>query len=141
MADVQETRKRNLRELIRQWHGPTNLAKKLKYSGPSYLSQLIGPSKPVTEKTARHMETVLELPPGWLDDEHTIQPPPRPVADSALMASSALTVLAELNEAGVNATARQVAELLTLAWERTGDRGAIDHDYIKRIVALLKTGQ
>lgn len=47
-------RKENLRLLLIQWGGPTNLAKKLKYSGPSYLSQLLSGNRPFSEKTARH---------------------------------------------------------------------------------------
>ena len=56
--DAQTTRLKNLKLLVRQWGGPASLAKKLKLSGPSYLSQLLSGHRPITEKTARKFETV-----------------------------------------------------------------------------------
>lgn len=41
MPDLQAVRKRNLRALIKEHGGPSQLAKQLGYAGPSYLSQLL----------------------------------------------------------------------------------------------------
>lgn len=60
-------RKANLRLLLQQWEGPSTLAKKLGYAGPSYLSQIVGGHRPITEKTARDIEAKLDLPAGWMD--------------------------------------------------------------------------
>lgn len=70
--DVLARRRQNLRTLAAQRDGVTGLAKRLGYSGPSYLSQMIGPqhNRPISERTARHIEAELDLPAGWLDQDH-----------------------------------------------------------------------
>lgn len=70
--DVLTRRRYNLRAVAAQRGGPTGLAKVLGYEGPSYISQMIGPQhkRPITEKTARHIEQAVGLPTGWLDLDH-----------------------------------------------------------------------
>lgn len=75
LPELQETRKRNLKRIIEQAGSASALAERLRYTGPSYLSQMLGPHRPITEKTARHMEKVMELPPGWMDQAHETAPP------------------------------------------------------------------
>lgn len=62
------TRRANLRRLAGA-HGSGVLAQRLGYTTGSYISQMIGPNpvRPVTERTARVIEQVLGLEPGWLD--------------------------------------------------------------------------
>lgn len=52
MRSVYDTRRENLRKLIRQWGGPTSLAKKLGHANGSYIAQLAGPhpSREVSER-------------------------------------------------------------------------------------------
>ena len=52
VIDVMDTRRAKLK-LLTGSQTPTALAKLLGYSGPSYISQMIGGHRPITEKTAR----------------------------------------------------------------------------------------
>lgn len=92
-ADILAWRRENLRQLTAQRGGPTALAAKLGYRGPSFISQMTGPraNRVVTEAIARWIEQQLRLPAGSLDQppasglEHiggepvAAEPPPVPV--------------------------------------------------------------
>ena len=67
--DIFETRKANLRVLIEEVGGPNNLAKRLSLKTPSFLSHLAGPrpSRHITERSARKIETAMNLTKNWLD--------------------------------------------------------------------------
>lgn len=69
-----EIRRENLRRKIREAGGPGSLTLQLNLSNPSYLSHLAGPtpSRVITEKTARKVESLLGLPQGWLDVEEKV---------------------------------------------------------------------
>lgn len=138
MPDLQALRKKNLKALIKQWDGPTNLAKKLGYSGPSYLSQLIGPNKPVTEKTARFVEKTLNLPPGWLDAEHVAKPDHNGQVNTTLVARVLLSVGAAVEDAGLRLTPTRMAELVSVAYEWAAAKNEVDDEYIQRLVKLIK---
>ena len=66
-------RRENLRFLIREEGGPGGLAAKLGHTNPSFLSQLAGPrpSRHVSEKVAREIETKLGFIYKWLDEPRT----------------------------------------------------------------------
>jgi hypothetical protein len=66
--DLADIRRTNLRNIVTQWGGPSNLARKLGYNNPSYLVQMVGPkpTRDVTEKTAVKIETALGLQQGAL---------------------------------------------------------------------------
>ncbi len=137
-AELQTLRKKNLRTLIKQWDGPTKLAKELRYTGPSYLSQMIGPNKPITETTARGIEDVLSLAPGWMDMDHTAQPVEpvenRVYADTTLINDVMVSVMAVLgNTASVPPC---LPGLVSLAYEHAAAHGRVDADYIDRLVKL-----
>ena len=70
MKDILSRRVQNLRVLVSRHGGTSSLAKKVKLSGPSYISQILSGVRPLTEKTARKFEVQLGLAMGWLDDEH-----------------------------------------------------------------------
>ena len=65
--DVEKIRRENLLALAEQYGGFTGLARHLKFSGPSYISQLYRGHRPFTEKGARSIERTLRLPDGFLD--------------------------------------------------------------------------
>lgn len=138
-AEIQTLRKKNLRALIKQWHGPTKLAKELRYSGPSYLSQMIGPNKPISETTARGIEDVLSLEPGWMDTDHTAQPVEqaenRAYADTTLINDVVVSVMAVLGNTAVSVPPC-LPGLVSLAYEHAAAHGKIDADYIDRLVKL-----
>lgn len=134
MPDLQALRKKNLRALIKQWEGPTNLAKKLHYSGPSYLSQLVGRHKPITEKTARFIEHALDLPAGWMDADRVAQDGK---VDTALIGRVMLSVSAALDDAGLRLSPIKMAELVSFVYECAADKG-VDDEFVVRLVKLLK---
>lgn len=130
--DVFTTRRKNLRDLIRQHEGATNLAKLLGYSSPSYLSQMVGPrpTRQVTEKVARQIEGRLRMPGGWLDKTHD---PYRTTLDEGSVNETIVLVGQLLSDAKTKTTPRQFAELVALAQER----GGLDETYIRRLISLL----
>lgn len=75
MATVQELRLNNLRELIKEHGGASELARKAGYSAPSYLMQMAGPNptRKISEDTARQIETKLSLRPGSLDEDKQME--------------------------------------------------------------------
>ncbi len=137
MKSVYDQRRENLRALIRTWGGPTSLAKKLGHSNGSYIAQLAGPnpSRDVSEKVAREMETALGLPLGWLDTEHGEA---RAVDDEAL-STCVRAVAAALRDAGHRATPDQLADLTALAYEHVKLVGRVDEAFIKKLVRLTKS--
>lgn len=66
---IQKTRRERLRALVDQRGGPASVARRLGKHSAAYISQMCGPAptRPVSEATARHVETVFGLPLGWLD--------------------------------------------------------------------------
>lgn len=130
---LSDVRRENLRLLAAQWGGPTVLAKKLQYSGPSYVAQLTHGTRPITEKTARGIEATLDLPVNWLDHPHQA-----PSEDADLLAASVAAVLAELTQKGITpAGDRQVSEAIMLVYEDAQHAGAPRADYVARIVRLI----
>lgn len=134
--DLQATRKKNLKALIKEWDGPTNLAKKLGYAGPSYLSQLIGPGKPITEKTARHIEREVGKAAGWMDRE---SPPLAPGAvDSARIDRLMLSIISAVDDVKLHLPPRCMANLVSFVYECAMMPVHVDDTFVRRVVALLK---
>lgn len=138
MRSVYEQRRENLRELMRTWGGPSSLAKKLGHSNGSYLAQLAGPhpSREISEKVAREMESKLGLPTNWLDAEHNGNT--RQLDDSVL-SDCVRAVAAALRDVGHRATPDQMADLASLAYEHAKLTGRIDEPFIQRLVRLTKS--
>lgn len=136
-ADVMDTRRQNLRVLAEQWGGPTGLAKKLKYSGPSYVSQLTSGHRPITEKTARRVEKSLALKSGWMDAPHNL-----PIAQAKIDESVVLRIMRSVNaaieEAGMEANLSTIQRLVELIYENAIAAGEIDEAYVRKVVNLLK---
>jgi hypothetical protein len=101
------------------------------------VAQLAGPnpSREVSEKVAREMETKLGLPIGWLDLEHPGSN--RPVDDETLSAC-VRAVAAEIRDAGLKPDPDAYANLVGLAYEHTKLLGRVDEGFIQRIVRLTK---
>lgn len=130
--DLSRTRIENLKVLLVQWGGPTVLARKLQYSGPSYLSQLLSGNRPFTEKTARMIEASLDLPSLWLDRAHNMTTD----IDPELLSAVVSQVSAALPPKGIVAP-RQVSEVIALVYENAKATGQVDEEYIKRLMKLL----
>ena len=137
MKSVYSLRRDNLRKLQTEWGGPTSLAKKLGHSNGSYLAQLIGPhpSREISEKVAREIETKLALPMNWLDAEHNGAP--RAVDDETLGICVG-AVAAAVRDAGLKIDPKVYGTLVTLAYEHTKLTGRVDEAFIQKLVGLTK---
>jgi hypothetical protein len=135
MQSVYAIRRDNLRALVKEWGGPTSMAKKLGHTNGSYLAQLIGPnpSREISEKVAREIEGKLALPVGWLDQEHDGQG--RQVDDQAL-GECVRAVAAAIRDAGLRPNPDTYANLVSLAYEHTKLIGRVDEPYIQKLVRL-----
>lgn len=131
--DVFQNRRGNLRALIVQHEGATNVAKLLGYSSPSYLSQMVGPNptRQITEKVARQIERKMILPDGWMDKKPTnfqVKVNDQQIGELVLLIGQIL------KDNGVSVAPEQFATLVTLAHER----GEIDENYIRRLIHLIE---
>lgn len=139
MPSTYDIRRDNLRKLIREWHGPTSLAKKLGHSSGSYLAQLAGPnpSRDISERTAREIESKLDLPSGWMDRENANNLHPSRSLDEAGISDAVRLVSSCLRDAGLRPDPEKTAMLVTLVYERRVDTGAVDESYVKRLIKLM----
>ncbi len=68
---LQLVRRANLRKLLAERFDGNQAAmsRKLEYAGRASLSLLVSGERPITERTARRVEEMLKLPPGWMDQK------------------------------------------------------------------------
>lgn len=108
-----DNRRENLRALAKARGGTNALARELGYRSASYLSQMIGAkhSRPVTEDTARDIETKLGLAEGSLDwPPETGRPS---VALPASVAAPATHTVLTIGEATRDA---QIVQMFAAVW-------------------------
>jgi hypothetical protein len=132
---VYKMRRENLRKLMTEWGGPTSLAKKLGHTNGSYIAQLAGPhpSREVSEKVAREIESKLGLPTTWLDSDHNGGG--RKVDDETLSLCVG-AVAAAVRDASLRPDSKTYGTLVQLAYEHTKLTGRVDESYIQRLVRL-----
>lgn len=137
MKSVYALRRENLRALMKEWGGPTSLAKKLGHANGSYPAQLIGPhpSREVSEKVAREIEGKLALPVAWLDQEHDGQG--RQVDDQAL-GECVRAVAAAIRDLALRPDPDTYANLVSLAYEHTKLTGRVDEPHIQKLARLIR---
>lgn len=134
MKDVHELRRENLRKLIAQNGGVLALGLKLGYSDGSFISQVAGPNprRPISESTARTIETKLDMPTGWLDAQHV---------DAAFSQELMLECMAAVDEAieaaGKKTTPQIKREVVGLAFDQAKVAGHIDRDFIRKLTHLI----
>jgi hypothetical protein len=135
MKDLTRVRRDALKRLIDE-HGVSSLAKRLKLSGPSYLSQLVSGKAPFTEKAARKLETGLGIPLGALDT-----PPgellPFAGTDTTLIADAVRAVGEEAERTKIPLPPRKFAEAVSMVYERSVPVGKIDLQYVAKLIKLL----
>ena len=136
MLTVYAVRRANLKTLAQQWGGPASLARKLGHSNPSYLAQLIGPNptREVSEKVARDIESKLGLPIGWMDVEHE---PSKPV-DDAMLAECVRACAAALRDAGLRPDPERYGTIVSLVYDHARTTGRLDETYVKKIISLMR---
>lgn len=130
-------RRENLRRLIEQWDGPSNLAIKLGYSNASFLVQMAGPNpiRDVSERTARKIETKLDLPRGYLDKKPTNT---NTEVSTELVTSVVRYVAQACSDAGVRLTPEKLADVVTVIYQDAVDNGKIREAFAKQIIQLSK---
>lgn len=136
MQSIYDIRRDNLRLLMRQWGGPTSLARKLGHSNGSYLAQLAGPkpTREVSEKVAWEFEEKLGLPRGWMDEPHA----DTPRVDEAALAETVRAAASALRDAGLRPDPDRYATLVSLAFEHYRLIGKLEESHIRKLVSLLK---
>lgn len=137
ITTAQERRRLNLKTLARQEDGPTNLARRLGYSGPSYISQMLSGHRKISEDAARTYEQKLNLPAHWLDQDHTTQEQPAPV-DTSLVSLVVASVGASFSNAGIQPNPNKFAEAVAMVYEGASTSGEVDEQLVQRIIKLLK---
>lgn len=134
-------RQRNLKAIIAQWGGGEALAKRLGYSNASYLSHMVRGHRPISEKTARKIESVLGLGVGWLDREHSEEGNPAPPAsavDTSLFARVVVAIGTAMGELGVYLSMDKFEEVVQLVYEDASTRGEVSDDFVKRVLRLVR---
>lgn len=137
MHDPTELRRRNLQSLVKERGGTTAVARSLGYANGSFLSQMIGPnpSREVSEKTARSIESALTVPSGWLDEQHgegTQNDEERLTLPMALRSLSE-----ELASHGTRSlSAERFGELCALLFDQCESPGYVEQTTLKRLIRL-----
>jgi len=137
MQSIYDTRRENLRKLIGQWGGPTSLSRKLGHANGSYIAQIAGPrpSREISEKTAREIESKLGLPVGWMDQDHPAGG--QQLNDQALN-EVVRAVATVLRDAGLRPDPEAYGTLVQLAYDRAKLTGRLDEQHIKQLTQLLR---
>lgn len=135
--DIQDIRRANLRTIIDQRGSPTAVAKTLKISGPSWLSQLVHGSRPFTEKTARKFEPLLGLKVGYLDHDHAATAPGLINVDVPLVSQTLAAIDSLLKERQQTVSTAKYGALIDLAFSLSVKTGAVDRDFLRKMIDLL----
>lgn len=142
-------RQRNLKLLIEQWGGAGGLSAKLGYSNASYISHLTTGHRPITEKTARKIETVLGLPLSWMDADHATRPTSRrnnadvlsagTKIDTELFSRVTAGVISVLEERETKLDVRKFEKIVTVLYKcAVGSGDALDAGFINDLVDLAE---
>lgn len=137
MKSVYEQRRENFRALMGQWGGPTSLSRKLGHANGSYVAQIAGPNptREISEKVAREVESKLGLPLGWLDQQH---PGGGQQLNDQALAEVVRAVATCLRDAGLRPAPETYATLVQLAYDRAKMLGRIDEPYIQKLIELAR---
>lgn len=134
LTNLHEIRRANLRRLIQEADGPSELARRLGFKNASYLSHVAGPSasKPIGEHAARHIEGALGLPAGWLDQKTHLP------ANTEGMVTVVARLAHHAKALQVPLAPTQLTKLALLAHEHAVRCGDVDDDYLRQLILLLK---
>lgn len=144
-TELENTRRANLRAVINERGGPAAVARVLKLSGPSWLSQLTHGHRPFNEKTARKYERGLGLKPGWLDQAHDLIQGMRKTNDShkvnsdvELVSQTVNTVNSLLTTRGEKLSTAQFGSVVDLVFSLSVSLGKVDDATVEKILNLFR---
>lgn len=137
MKSVYDVRRDNLRKLMQQWGGPTSLSKKLGHANGSYLAQIAGPnpSREISEKTAREIESKLGVAMGWMDQSH---PDGEHKLNDQALTEVVRAVATCLRDTGLRPDPDAYGTLVQLTYDRAKLTGRIDEQHIQQLIQLLR---
>lgn len=140
--DLNQTRKANLRLLVKEHKGGKQLAGLLGFKDSSYLYQMIGVHRRVTEAKAREIEKSLGLPPGWLDQEthpsaRALAGQVQQAANDPVMHECIAVMKTTLDKLGVRVKSDRFADLCMLFHQHSVQSQGVDRDYAKKLVSTL----
>lgn len=151
--DVWETRRENMRQVIRNTDGGVkSVSAALGFANSSYLVQMAGPNptRPISERNARTFELKLNLEPGALDKPlpagYVVQAPRKPYNVAAPQPMSDVDLGVMINAVGkvlrvekVELPTAKFAALLAIAVNDAKEHGGQPReDVIKPLVELAR---
>lgn len=152
LVNTSDFRRENFRRLVDESGGPTAVAKLLGYTNASYVVQMIGPNpmRPVTERTARKVESAFGLPVLSLDRPVEVEPAPaaalapsRGKPKCGMSASEFVEVINVVvricEEEGASLSNRKFADIVSLvAMDADRRGGGTDEAMVRTLVHLAQ---
>ena len=138
MPDVYSLRLENLRMLAQQRGGQLKLSQEIGQS-KAWMSQLVGrkPQRPISERTARSLESKLDLPPSWLDQDHQGKVSPKaPSITLSLKEALGLVAVSAAGQLVRPIHKAKFAQICGLLYERHGQGGGITTEYVQDLLSL-----
>ncbi|OZI58724.1 hypothetical protein [Bordetella genomosp. 1] len=135
--DIQQVRQQNLQTVVAEVGGPSVLAKRMGYQGPSFISQMANGHRKITEDTARAVEKAAGREPLWLDAPHELRAPAQGPATDPSLVSGAVTVVVKLQQdLGVTVDPTKYPLLVEMVYQQALVDGAVNVDYARKLVQL-----
>lgn len=137
-SDLQAQRRQNLKQVVHEMgDSPTTLANAMGLSGPSFISQMTGGSRTISDKSSRRIEQAAGKPDYWLDQPHTGENPTRNVnTDPSFVNGAVQAVVAVQQQLKAQISAEKYAEIVELVYTLAQKEGTVNHDYARRLVKL-----
>lgn len=113
----------------------------------SYLTQLAGPnpSRGITERTARRIENILDLPAYYMDQKCDTSPQahlPGPCSSSTartLLKEVLKEVASQLEGAETKVSYSKFAQIVALTFEDAEERGGLRREFLENLIQLSTT--
>lgn len=137
-SKANERRVERLREIRAKYAQQDDLARALHWTAP-YLCQLIGPhpTRPISEKTARKIETRLGLVSGALDAERAPKANGHAFAEASLVTAAMAAVDDELAKHKRKLSRAQYRALVEHVHSRSVGQGVVDAAEVASLVRLV----
>lgn len=137
---LNQQRRANLKQILREQGGPASFAKALGQAGPSFLSQMVNGHRVISEKTSRRIEEAAGKPQYWMDHAHSSVDGMGPAASVQVDPSfvgGAVKMVAEIQqELDATLSPGKYAEIVNLVYENAQRTGKLDRDFSMRLVKL-----